>query len=198
MKPKVLRHLSPVTLAAAIVVFSVIAGFVRFSEKVSHLTAPPTLPIADGIIVLTGGASRIETGLLLLDKRLGKRLLISGVNQDTNEDSLMRATHTQRQTFDCCVDLGRHAKSTIGNAEESAAWVNTNKFRSVYIVTNDYHMPRSLLELSKALPDVQLIAFPVPERGNSGHSNWQNYNRLKTLAAEYIKYIGALVRYYLL
>jgi uncharacterized SAM-binding protein YcdF (DUF218 family) len=34
-------------------------------------------------------------------------------------------------------------------------------YERILVVTNNYHMPRSLLELSQASPDVMFLAYPV-------------------------------------
>ena len=47
---------------------------------------------ADGIVVLTGGASRILDGIELLAAGRGKRLLISGVHRGTTTGEIARNT----------------------------------------------------------------------------------------------------------
>ena len=53
--------------------------------------------------------------------------------------------------FGCCVDLGRESVDTRSNAEEVARWVDKRKFRSVRLVTTDWHMPRARFEISRQL-----------------------------------------------
>lgn len=189
-KKRFFKHLPPVSLFIlfCIVIFG--AGFFYFSEKISRLAPPDPLPVADGIIVLTGGESRLEAGLDLLAKRRGKRLLISGVNPSTNSQSLIRVTHSDPKLFDCCVDLGHEAINTIGNAEEATDWVKKNHYQRVYIVTNDYHMPRSLRELNRLMPATEFIAYPISD--SNGEQSWvRQFTELRLLASEYIKFIGA-------
>jgi hypothetical protein len=50
--------------------------------------------------------------------------------------------------YPCCVDIHVAALDTAGNNEQSAAWMYAHKFRSSIMVTNNYHMPRSILERS--------------------------------------------------
>src|SRR4051812_29996606 len=45
---------------------------------------------ADGIVVLTGGASRVADAIELLAGGHGRRLLISGVNRSTNRSEISR------------------------------------------------------------------------------------------------------------
>lgn len=187
------KHLPPVSLLIIFIIVAFGAGFFYFSEKISRLAPPDPLPVADAIIVLTGGEKRMESGLDLLSKGRGTRLLISGVNPATNTQALIRVTHADPLLFDCCVDLGHDAINTIGNAEESTAWIRRNHYRSVYIVTNDYHMPRSLRELERLMPDIQFIAYPISDE-NEDDSWIRQFNQLRILASEYVKFIGAEIR----
>lgn len=189
-----LKHWPPVTLAVIFFLVVFIAGFASFSEKINRLKPPVPPRAADGIIVLTGGYARLETGLRLLEDGKGRRLLISGVNPKTGRDVLIRATHADPQLFECCVDLGREAVNTIGNAEESAEWVAKNKYRRVFIVTNAYHMPRSLSELKRKMPDIELIPYPVEQNSGEAESWWQFFEWLRILMMEYIKFLSVSIR----
>jgi hypothetical protein len=42
----------------------------------------------DAIVVLTGGAKRIERGLSLMERRLAKRMLVSGVARTVRPEEL--------------------------------------------------------------------------------------------------------------
>ncbi len=139
---------------------------------------------ADAIVVLTGGAGRLEEGLALLEHGAAKRMLISGVNPVVKSDELSALTGTEQALFNCCVDLGKAALNTEGNALETAEWTLENKVGTLILVTADYHMPRTLILFEAAMPDVMIIAHPV-----SGE--WP----LLFLAKEYSKYIVTLVRH---
>ncbi|WP_317993931.1 YdcF family protein [Bartonella gliris] len=186
------RYLPPTALSLLIIVLFFCAGFVIFSEKTEQLQPPNPLPKADAIIVLTGGENRIETGLDLLQQRLGSRLLISGVNTTTNLKKLKHSTHITPQLFTCCVDIGHKAINTKGNAEESAAWIKKHRYQTVYIVTHDYHMWRSLREIKYLMPEVNFIAYPVKK--NDLESTIQEINQIRLLVLEYIKTIEVYIR----
>ncbi len=143
---------------------------------------------ADGIVVLTGGADRIVTGLRLLQQGRGRVLLISGVGHGAELPSLLRGTGIDPQNLASRVTLGRSATSTAGNADETAFWASERGLHSLLIVTASYHMPRALTELQRSLPDVRLIPVPVLPpalRGGSGLSTW------RLLAQEYTKWLAA-------
>ncbi|EJF89682.1 hypothetical protein ME1_00452 [Bartonella vinsonii subsp. arupensis OK-94-513] len=186
------RYFPPTALSLLIITLLFCIGFILFAEKTERLQPPTPLPKADAIIVLTGGENRIETGLSLLQKGLGSRLLISGVHTTTNLKSLMHNTHITPQLFTCCVDLGHKATNTKGNAKESAAWIKKHHYQTLYIVTHDYHMWRSLRELKYLMPEVNFIAYPVKK--NSNESTIQQINQIRILLFQYIKTIQVYIR----
>lgn len=171
-----------------------VAGFVVFVDHVARLEVPLELHGADGIVVLTGGQSRIDTGLGLLKAGKGRRLLISGVNPVARMDDLRHATGGDRNLFTCCVDIDRAALNTIGNAEESAKWASANTYGSIIVVTNNYHMPRSLLEMRRILPMADLQPYPVVNTPLTDGTWLTNPDALRVLVTEYTKYVAAIAR----
>jgi uncharacterized SAM-binding protein YcdF (DUF218 family) len=172
-------------IAAAAV--AVLAGFVAF---VASLPEPGSARVqqADGIVALTGEGGRLVPAMNLLEDGLGQRLLISGVNPTTTKSGLKSLLHGG-ELFDCCVDLGFSALDTRGNAEETARWARDHHYKSLIIVTADYHMPRSLVEFGSEMPGVKLIPYPVADAIDS--PNWQTVRRL---SSEYVKYLASSVR----
>jgi len=146
---------------------------------------------SDGIVVLTGGAHRIDLAVALLAQGRAERLLISGVNQRIKDETLRRVIGISKELFECCIDLGRVAQNTQENAIEAAAWARRNQYRRLRVVTAYDHMPRSLLELHRAIPDVTLVAHPVSPLTVEGARS----PGLLSLAMEYSKYWVALLRY---
>lgn len=170
------------------------AGFGWFAEHVSRLTTPPDPQNADAIIVLTGGQSRIDAAMNLLASGKGKRLLISGVHPSATRRQLQLATGSDKKLFACCVDIDRAALDTIGNAEESAKWVETHAYGTVILVTNNYHMPRSLLEMGRLLHGARLLPYPVVNSRLDDGSWLTKPQALRVLFTEYNKYLLALAR----
>jgi len=171
-----------------------LAGFAVFADHVAHLEPPLDLRPADGIVVLTGGQSRIDAGLDLLKAGKGKRLLISGVNPIARMNDLQLATGGDWTLFNCCVDIDRAALNTIGNAHESAKWASANTFASIIVVTNNYHMPRSLLEMRRILPTADLQPYPVVNTPLNDGAWIGKPDALRVLFTEYTKYVAALAR----
>ena len=167
-------------------------GFWRFADRAAS-AAPPRDIRAEGIVALTGGASRIQDALQLLAEGRGRRLLITGVNPATSRRELLRHVPGADPLFDCCVDLDWRAMNTIGNAEETRKWAERRGFRSLIVVTSAYHVPRSMAELNRAMPDVELIAYPVPVERLHGPW-WRDGAMARLLLGEYVKYLAAVAR----
>jgi uncharacterized SAM-binding protein YcdF (DUF218 family) len=148
---------------------------------------------ADGIVVLTGGTSRISDAIDLLASGRGRRLLITGVHPTTNTRDISRQIPDFGRVS-CCVDLDHSALNTLGNAIETRRWAHDHNFRSLIVVTSSYHMPRAMAELSHQLPDVALIPFPVRPGGVHGDPWWASGPMTKLIVSEYVKYVVALVR----
>ena len=108
---------------------------------------------ADGIVVLTGGASRIADAIELLAAGRGKRLLISGVHRTTTTAEIARINPRYEGLVACCVDLDHSAINTVGNAIETRRWVHERGFTSLIVVTSAYHMPRTMAELERQMPE---------------------------------------------
>jgi uncharacterized SAM-binding protein YcdF (DUF218 family) len=167
------------------------AGFASFTEKSRKLARPATVA-ADGIVVLTGGSERISAAVRLLEKKSAKRLLITGVHPATTRTRLRRLVKADASLFKCCVDLDRRAPDTRGNAAEAAQWATSNKFKSLAVVTSDYHILRAMIEFSRAMPEVGLVAYPVS--GSDSGDPTRSATTFRLWLNEYIKYLLALVR----
>lgn len=165
-------------------------GFLVFADQVST-ARPPASPNADAIVALTGGPHRLNDAVDLLAGGSARKLLISGVNEQISVAQLQRALPGSAQYFQCCIDVGYAARNTRGNAAESRDWVESNGFRSLIVVTSAYHMPRSMAELGRAMPDVDLIAYPVQDP-NLDLAGWaRDFATFRLLMTEYVKYIVA-------
>jgi uncharacterized SAM-binding protein YcdF (DUF218 family) len=180
-------------VAFVLAIALIFGGFLMFADSVTTLK-PPLDPHADAIVVLTGGYQRIDQAVELLQKGAGKRLLISGVHPTTTRAQIRKMTQATPELFNCCVDIGYDALDTIGNAEEATNWIHTKGYKSVLIVTNNYHMPRSLSELAYVDPETQFIPYPVVNT-DLKNSNWfTDPNAMRVMLAEYVKVLFAGAR----
>ena len=171
-----------------IAVIAFVWGFWNFAKDVR--VPPDNPPHADAIVALTGGSmERLSTGVRLLKQHQGERLLISGVNRLVTDDELFAALHIDSQTAHCCVDLGRSAEDTLGNAAETAAWAREHGYRRLILVTDDYHMPRADAELSLAMPEARIYRYPVRTRWTDPRL-WRNdVAAAARIGAEYVKFL---------
>lgn len=103
----------------------------------------------DGAIVLTGGPKRVARGLEIMADHQAKRLLISGVDRQVKPHELAVTYGYPKSLFDCCIDLDRDSFDTRTNAEESAKWIKRRGYRSIRLITSDWHMRRAILELQR-------------------------------------------------
>ncbi|HEX3502298.1 MAG TPA: YdcF family protein [Xanthobacteraceae bacterium] len=149
---------------------------------------------ADGIVVLTGGTSRVSDALELLSSGHGKRLLITGVNPGTTTGDIAHQTVDYKSVLSCCVDLDYAALNTLGNAVQTRRWALAHNFSSLIIVTSAYHMPRAMAEIAHQLPDVSLIPYPVVSDRLRIEPWWSNSDTTKLVLSEYLKFIAAKVR----
>lgn len=185
---KNLRRALVLITGAALLLF--VLGFVMFATVV---TRPPAVadPRADGIVVLTGESRRIAEGARLLKEGRAERMLISGVFRHTGRRALIKISGLPEQKFDCCVDIGYTAHDTVGNANEARSWATERRYGSLIVVTASYHMPRSLAELSLALPGARLIPHPVMPANFPESRWWLNPAVARKLFSEYIKFLPA-------
>ena len=133
----------------------------------------------DAIVVLTGRSDRLDRGFDLIERRLARRMLISGVARTVRPKELAVAYEVEERLFDCCIDIDRESFDTRSNADEVARWMERRRFRSMRLVTNDIHMPRARYEIGKRVGDeVEIVIDAVPTEPSFGQ-----------IFAEYNKYL---------
>lgn len=163
-------------------------GLVWFSQQIPHRVEDPDT-VTDAIVVLTGGAGRLTTGLDLLARRQAEKLFISGVYQGVDVAEILRLSRQAPEELECCIELGYSATDTAGNARETARWMTIEGFTSLRLVTASYHMPRSLVEFRRAMPDVALTAHPVFTDNVHIDSWWRWPGTANLIAVEFTKYL---------
>src|ERR1700678_1311911 len=188
------RWLRAVIVAVLAVVFVGAAiGFVGFLSQLRGAEIRPERN-ADGIVVLTGGSSRVSDAMELLADGYGRRLLISGVHPTNAASDISRSLSDNQSLLGCCVDLDRSAVNTRSNAAETRRWARDRGFKSLIVVTSNYHMPRAIVELSHAMPDIALIPFAVVGDKWRDEPWWTSSTTFRLLLSEYVKYVAAKMR----
>jgi uncharacterized SAM-binding protein YcdF (DUF218 family) len=171
-----------------------LSGFIFFAANLNS-TENTNIPQADAIVALTGGSDRIADALELLANNRAKRLLISGVNLATSVERLSKIAPQRRDFFACCIDIDYAARNTVGNAIETRRWVEERGINSLIVVTSNYHMPRAMIELQRAMPNVKLISHPiVSDRPISGDILSKTASNTKIIGIEYTKFLVSYAR----
>jgi uncharacterized SAM-binding protein YcdF (DUF218 family) len=172
-----------------------LVGLFVFADRVRSMTPPVEPDRADAIVALTGpSAERVNAAIRLLDQDKGDRLLISGVNKEVRRQELRALTPGSSRLFNCCVDLGFEAEDTEGNAQEIAAWARSHGYDDLIVVTSDYHMPRSLLEIRSVAPDITLHGYAVETPSLDNSRWWKAAVTARRMTLEYMKYLAVLGR----
>jgi len=180
-------------LRVAVVLVAVwFGGFLQFVVALPTAVEEPG-GRTDAIVVLTGGAERLNAGLQLLLAGQAGKLLISGVDPATTAEALQARSELAPGLFTCCVELGHQARDTPGNALETAMWVRRDGYRSLRVVTANYHMPRTLLLFRRLLPQVRLVANPVFPQHVKVDRWWLYPGSARLLATEFSKYLVSLI-----
>ena len=146
---------------------------------------------AEAIVALSGDPSRIAEAVTLLANGHGRRLFISGVD---NEDEVVRQRARHPDLFACCIEVDHQAQNTKEDAAAIARWATTGGLRRLLVVTSSPHLPRAIIEINDALPGVRTIPSAVP-KGIYDYRNWRTDPACwPWFAREYVKSIGALLR----
>lgn len=164
-------------------------GLIAFIRAIPE-TVEDTESRTDAIVVLTGGAERLATGLRLLEADKARAVLVSGVNPQVGVREVLRAVGEDglpTQALAGRIDAGHGARDTAGNAAETAAWMRQRGFHSLRLVTASYHMPRSRFEFAYALPEAKVIPHPVFPLSAEKEVWWRKPGILGLIIVEYNK-----------
>lgn len=169
-------------------------GFVLFIANLPK-PAPDGQSPADGVVVYTGGGGvRISSAMALFADGAGERLLISGVHPDTSAARLSEFWVGPKERFDCCVDLGRDALTTEGNAGELSNWAARHNFQSIILVTSDYHLPRAMTVTRARMKNATITPYPVRSGYLDAKGRPASFDAMINLAGEYTKYLLAQIK----
>lgn len=188
----VARSMRKLLAGLALLSFAFLAGFVIFASSIARPADQPP-DRADGIVVVTGGEHRLVEAARLLSEGRANRLLVSGANRQVSREDILRRSGLPPD-LDQQVDVGYEALDTIGNAEETRDWARSKGFRRIIIVTSAYHMPRTLIELQRAMPEATLVPYRVINHKLHAERWWLHRGTARLLLSEYIKTIPSAAR----
>lgn len=135
--------------AFALALLAYLLGFVLFAFTLAR-PAPATTR-ADAAVVLTGGKGRIEHAVDVLERGGVKRVLVAGADPAVTKADIARRVKGQGRLVRCCLDLGSESVDTRSNAEEADRWLAGHGYKSVVLITSNYHMRRARYEFEKTL-----------------------------------------------
>ena len=118
----------------------------------------------NNFIVLTGGDNRVKKSLKIFFQieNKNKNLFISGVGKGFNNKTLRKLTQKNPnydKIIDCCIQIEGISRNTFSNAVESLKWVKSKKINSFVLLTNNYHMPRAMLEFKSIFKDIKITPY---------------------------------------
>lgn len=184
-----------IQLSLRVILFFLLMGFLWFVGLILFTRIIPSAPedidkTTQGIVIFTGGKMRLKEALTLFDQDKGTYLLISGVNPQTTLADLI-----PEQKDRVNVTLDYNALDTKGNARETAKWVKKHSIKNFRLITSNYHIPRSVLEIRHLLPDVEIVTHPVVGKQFLEKKWWLNTNTLGLVVQEYNKFLFAFIRH---
>jgi uncharacterized SAM-binding protein YcdF (DUF218 family) len=175
-----------------VLAFVFVAGFLVFASLVTRPGGNVAVR-ADGIVVVTGGQHRLVEASRLLAEGRGSRLLVSGANRQVSREDIQKRSGLDAKLFEK-VDIGYEALDTIGNADETRDWARSLGFTRLIVVTSAYHMPRTLTELGRAMPEVALIPHRVLSSTLHTERWWMHMGTARILLSEYVKFLPSVAR----
>ena len=167
------------------------AGFVLFMHKIYNVQNIEKGK-ADAIVVLTGGRNRLSGAVKLLNSQKAEKMFVSGVFKDTSMKELQNRSDVEFFNSEKVV-LDKKSTNTLENAIESAQWIEQYDIKSIYLVTSNYHMPRSMIEFHHYNPKLDIIPYPVYSDKVS-REWWKSWGSFKLLIGEYNKFLYVLFR----
>lgn len=189
-------------VVSSFIILLLILSFLWFLSQVPRANPNSELKKVNSIIVLTGGSNRIDSGILLLKKGFAENLFVSGADRGVTINKMLRASGfedsdiVEMEEIREKIFIGYEADDTKTNAKEVKAWLDKRKKDSIYLVTANYHMPRSLLIFKNYLPDTEIIPYPAfPD--NFKMNGWLFHNKSRNIViAEYMKYMATISKLY--
>lgn len=158
----------------SIIVMVYLLGFILFAVT---LGSPAGSQHTDAIVAITGGVGRIERGIDMLSRGRAQRMLIAGADPVVTKPDLIRRLGGHEKLVDCCVDLGSESVDTRSNAEEAKRWLDKHRYRSLRLITSDWHMRRAHYEFRRVLGNRYAMLFDAVQTQPSFMTLFGEYNK---------------------
>lgn len=161
----------------ALVLLIYLIAFVVFAFTLGK-PAPATAAATDAAVALTGGPGRIQHGVEVLNSGKAQRLLVAGVDPSVTKPDLARRIPGSAHWLACCVDLGSESVDTRSNAEEAGRWLAKHNYKSLRLITSDWHMRRARYEFGRVLGNKYQVVPDAVETEPSFLTLFAEYNKL--------------------
>lgn len=172
----------------------------------SFLIVNDELHKADAIVVFSGdNGQRTEKGVELLKEGLGDYLILSGgiVYDDVTMAKLMKNHAMKLGVPEEKILIDDKASTTHENAEFTKKIIEENNFKSIIVVTSEYHSRRSKLAMKKVLENTLvdgekievMVAHSTEEKFTTKW--WTSGNSVLIVISEYLKLMGYWLKGYI-
>lgn len=196
-KKKIIILLTAATIILISIIGANLGKFLVQSDKLEK---------ADAIAVFSGdNGPRTERAVELLKEGYADYLILSGgkVYDDVTMAELMKNHAIKLGVDESKILIDDEAATTNENADFTADIIEENNFKSVIVVTSDYHTRRSKLAMEKALEDTLIDGDKVsvsvtPSKEEKFTTKWwTSGNSVLMVISEYLKLAGYWVKGYI-
>jgi len=174
-----------------------LGGFLWFLTEIPRENTEIPDKEVDAIIVLTGGSNRVSEGVKLLEQNHARKMFVSGVGKGATVEEVLRENNYDQEFIKKIrsrIELGHKADDTTGNASETLEWMEAYGYGSMILVTSNYHIPRSLLELKTRMPDREIIPYPVFPGTVRIEKWWEFPGSRELILSEYNKFLVTSIK----
>ena len=196
-KKKIIIFLIIITVVFMVLIGLNLGKFLVKSDKLEK---------SDAIVVFSGDCgARTERAVELLKDGYADYLILSGgkVYDDVTMAELMKKHAIKLGVDESKILIDNEASTTNENAEFTTNIIEENNFKSVIVVTSDYHTRRSKLAMEKALENTLIDGEEVMVRVTPSKEEkfttkwWTSGDSVLMVISEYLKLMGYWVKGYI-
>ena len=160
--------------------------FISFIHFIGNIDKEFTIKKnVNNIVVLTGNTGRLVFGLDLMSNNIKSRMLITGVAKGVKYSEIIKNRDVKRDR----IDLGYKAQTTLGNAIETSLWIKEYDIRDIILVTDNWHMQRTLLLFNITMPNIEVSPYPIESMNFTMEDFFQFEKKTFFIYKEHLKYI---------
>jgi uncharacterized SAM-binding protein YcdF (DUF218 family) len=195
-------------------VFGTLVIYSSLTEKLSNyytssVHAPIELVSVDAVVVLSGGttrynseqgqfvwgtsADRLIEGVRLYQRVKAKWFVVSG-DTDDNQPQRLGENLSMRKWAELAGIESDHiihedkSRRTLQHPENLKSLFESHQIKSFYVVTSDYHMPRTQKIFRRFFPEPEMKFYPVLRDFKSGGSA-ENIDQFQKVSKEFFAFL---------